>query len=113
MAMNRRFSLNMLTAVSFKGECRFLKYDSTVKASAFKAFLQCLIVSANQPVFVVLDVYPVHKFAMVLQYIESQTGQLQFYFLFPYLLQFNLNEQVYSRMLSGVSAVSSLNPRMR
>ena len=51
-ATGRRFSLNMLSAVSPKGEFRFMLHDGTVTALVFKTFLQRLMVGAMNSVFV-------------------------------------------------------------
>ena len=103
-ATGRRFSLNMLSAVSPKGEFRFMLHDGTVTAPVFKTFLQRLMVGATNPVYVVVDGHPVHKSAMVRQYIESQGGQLQLFFLPPYSPQLNPDEQVWAHVKRRVSS---------
>jgi transposase len=103
-ATGRRFSLNMLSAVSPKGEFRFMLHDCTVTAPVFKTFLQRLMVGATNPVFVVVDGHPVHKSALVRQYIESQAGNLQLVFLPPYSLQRNPDEQVWAHVKRRVSS---------
>ena len=103
-ATGRRFSLNMLSAVSPKGEFRFMLHDGTVTAPVFKTFLQRLMAGAKNPVFVVVDGHPVHKSALVRQYIESQSGQLQLFFLPPYSPQLNPDEQVWAHVKRRVSS---------
>lgn len=103
-ATGRRFSLNMLSAVSPKGEFRFMLHDGTVTAPVFKTFLQRLMVGATSPVFVVVDGHPVHKSALVRQYIERQGGQLQLFFLPPYSPQLNPDEQVWAHVKRRVSS---------
>ena len=100
----RRFSHNMLLAVSPKGEFRFMLHDGTVTAPVFKTFLQRLMVGAALPVFVVVYGHPVHKSALVRQYIESQGGQLQLFFLLPYSPQLNPDEQVWAHVKRRVSS---------
>ena len=103
-ATGRRFSLNMLSAVSPKGEFRFMLHDDTVTAPVFKTFLQRLMVGATNPVFVVVDGHPVHKSALVRQYIESQGGKLQLFILPPYSPQLNPDEQVWAHVKRRVSS---------
>lgn len=103
-ATGRRFSLNMLSAVSPRGEFRFMMHDGTVTAPVFKIFLPRLMVGATNPVFVVVDGHPVHKSALVRQYVESQAGKLQLFFLPPYLPQFNPVEQVWAHVKRRVSS---------
>ncbi len=92
-ATGRRFSLNMLSALSPKGELRFMLYDRTATALTFKTLQQRLIVGATNPVFV-----------LVRQYIESQGGQLQLFILTPYSPQFNPDEQVWAHVKRRVSS---------
>ena len=103
-ATGRRFSHNMLLAVSPKGEFRFMLHDGTVTAPVFKTFLQRLMVGAALPVFVVVYGHPVHKSALVRQYIESQGGQLQLFILPPYSPQLNPDEQVWAHVKRRVSS---------
>ena len=101
-ATGRRFSLNMLSAVSAQGNFRFMLHDGTVTAPVFKTFLERLMVGADKPVFVVVDGHPVHKSALVRQYVESQQGRLQLFFLPPYSPQLNPDEQVWAHVKRAV-----------
>ena len=74
--IGRRYSLNMLSDVSPKGEFRLILHDGTVTAPIFKTFLQRLMVGATNTVFVQVDGEPVYKSALVRQYIESQASKL-------------------------------------
>ena len=103
-ATGRRFSLNMLSAVSPRGEFRFMLHDGTVTAPIFKTFLQRLMVGVTNPVFVVVDGHHVHKSALVRQYIKSQAGMLQLFFLPPYSPQLNPDEQVWAHVKRRVSS---------
>ena len=51
----RRFSLNMISAVSPRGEFRFMLHDGSVNADVFREFLKRLMMGAKQPVFLVVD----------------------------------------------------------
>jgi len=79
-------------------------HKSTVTAPVFKTFLQRLMLGATNPVFVVVDGHPVHKSALVQQYIESQAGQLQLFFLPPYSPQLNPDAQVWAHVKKRVSS---------
>jgi transposase len=100
----RRFWLNMLSAVSRKGEFRFMLHDGTVTAPVFKAFLQRLMVGATNPVFVVVNGHPVHTSKLVRKYDESQASQLQLFFLPPYSPQLNPDEQVWAHVKRRISS---------
>ena len=55
------------------------------------------MVDADKPVFVVVDGHPVHKSALVRQYVEGQCGRLQLFLLPPYSPQLNSDEQVWAQ----------------
>ncbi len=54
--------------------------------------------------FVVAYGHPVHKSALLRQYIENYDGQLQVFFLPPYTPQFNPDEQVWAHVKRRVSS---------
>jgi transposase len=97
-ARGRRFSLNMLSAVSPKGEFRFIQHNGTATAPVFRTLLRRLSAGATNLVFVVVDGHPVQKSAWVWQYIESQADKLQLFFLPPYTPQLNPDEQVWAHV---------------
>lgn len=99
----RRFSFNMISAVSPRGDFRFMIHEGSVTAPVFKTFLQRLMVGATQPVFVVVDGHPIHKAVLVRKYVESQEGKLKLFFLPPYSPQLNPDEQVWAHVKRQVA----------
>lgn len=99
----RRFSLNMISAVSPRGDFRFMIHEGTVTSPVFKTFLQRLLVGATRPVFVIVDGHPVHKSKLVKTYVESLNGQLKLFFLPPYAPHLNPDEQVWAHVKRQVS----------
>jgi transposase len=94
-ATGRRFGLNMLSAVSARGDFRFMVHEGTVTATVFRTFLQRLMRRAQQPIFLVVDGHPVHKAKLVREYVEQQNGRLRLILLPPYSPQLNPDEQVW------------------
>ena len=88
----RRFSLNMISAVSPQGEFRFMLHEGSVNASVFLEFLKRLMIGAKKPVFLVVDGHPIHKAKPVKEYIESLKGMLKRFFLPPYSPHLNPDE---------------------
>jgi len=80
----RRFSLNIISAVSPRGDFRFMLHEGTVTASVFKRFLQRLMIGAQRPIFLIVDDHPKHKTKLVHSYVESTNAQLKLFFLPPY-----------------------------
>lgn len=98
-----RFSFNMISAVSPRGEFRFMLHEGSVTATVFKEFLSRLMIGATKPVFVVVDGHPIHKAKLVQEYVASLDGQLKLFFLPPYSPQLNPDEQVWAHVKRQVA----------
>ena len=90
----RRFSLNLISAVSPMGELRFMVTDQRVNAATFIDFLRRLLVNAERPIYLVLDGHPVHRSKKVRDFVEAQDGKLRLFFLPPYSPELNPDELV-------------------
>ena len=99
----RRFSLNMISAVSPQGEFRFMAHEGTVTAAVFKRFMQRLLIGAEQPIFLIVDGHPTHKSKLVRRYVESTEGRLKLFFLPPYSPHLNPDEQVWGHVKREVA----------
>ncbi len=83
-----RFSFNMISAVSPRGEFRFMLHEGSVTAAVFKEFLSRLMIGATKP---------------VQEYVVSLDGQLKLFFLPPYSPQLNPDEQVWAHVKRQVA----------
>ena len=90
-----RFSLNMVGAVTARGDFRFMTYAGRMNAEVFIHFLKRLVHDSERPVYLVLDNHPVHKSKAVRTFVESQQGRLELHFLPPYSPELNPVEQVW------------------
>lgn len=99
----RRFSFNMISAVSPRGDFRFMVHKDAVTSSTFKEFLTRLMIGATRPVFVVVDGHPIHKSRLVKDYVASLDGKLKLFYLPPYSPQLNPDEQVWAHVKRQVS----------
>ncbi|MFV0371149.1 MAG: IS630 family transposase [Azonexus sp.] len=99
----RRFSLNMISAVSPQGAFRFMLHEGSVTATVFREFLKRLMIGADKPVFVIVDGHPIHKAKLVRTYVESLNGQLKLFYLPPYSPHLNPDEQVWAHVKRQVS----------
>ena len=99
----RRFSLNMISAVSPQGEFRFMLHDGTVNAEVFREFLKRLLIGASGPVFLIVDGHPIHKAKLIKTFVEAQNGMLKLFYLPPYSPQLNPDEQVWAHVKRKVA----------
>lgn len=98
-----RFSFNMLSAVSPRGDFRFMLHEGSVDAAVFKEFLKRLMVGATKPVFVVVDGHSIHKAKLIKDYVASLDGALKLFYLPPYSPHLNPDEQVWAHVKRQVS----------
>jgi transposase len=92
----KRFKLNMLSAVTAQGKCRFMVTEKTVNAEVFLEFLSRLMKGAINPIFLILDNHPLHKSKVVQDYCLKQNGKLKLFFLPPYSPELNPDELVWN-----------------
>jgi hypothetical protein len=80
----RRFSMNLISAVSPLGELRFMFTEGRVNADTVITFLGRLLVNAHRPIYLVVDGHPVHRSKKVRDFVTAQQGRLELFFLPPY-----------------------------
>lgn len=90
-----RFSINMISAISPRGELRFKTIEGTMNTDAFIGFLKALVQDAEKPIFLILDNHPVHHARRVRAYVEGLNGKLKLFFLPPYSPELNPDESVW------------------
>ena len=93
----------MISAVSPRGDFRFMLHDGSVNAQVFKEFLKRLLIGADGPVFLVVDGHPIHKAKLIKEFVAAQDGMLKLFYLPPYSPQLNPDEQVWAHVKRQVS----------
>jgi hypothetical protein len=87
-----RFSVNMISAVSAKGQLRFMAFTGKMNVDRFVEFLQRLIYKAKRPIFLILDGHPVHKSRKVKDFVAITNDKLRLFILPPYSPHLNPDE---------------------
>ncbi len=82
-ATGRRFSLNMISAISPRGQVRFMTHTGTCTAVVFRDFLKRLPASSGTPVFLLVDGHAIHKAKLVRDFVATQEGRLRLFYLRP------------------------------
>lgn len=93
-----RFGVNLVSAVSPRGEMRFMGVAGKLNADKFVDFLKRLLHGAERPVFLIVDGHPVHRSAKVRRFIEQCEGKLELYFLPAYSPELNPAEHVWNQV---------------
>ncbi len=97
-ATGQRFGMNLISAISPRGDFRFMTVDGRMNAERFIEFLKRLIHNASHPVFLIVDRHPAHRAKKVLKFVRSTKGRLRLFFLPPYAPDLNPDEHVWNHL---------------
>lgn len=94
----KRFSVNMLSAVTAAGKLRFMVHEGTVTAEVFIEFCTRLLADTNGPVFLVVDGHPCHRARKTSEFVASTNGRLRLIRLPGYAPELNPDEWVWKNV---------------
>ncbi len=93
-----RFSLNMISAVTAKGQLRFMVVEGRLNGERVVEFLKRLLYKAEYPIFLIVDGHPAHRATVVREFVESTQGKLRLFFLPGYSPELNPDESVWRHL---------------
>jgi transposase len=88
----KRLRLNVIGAMSRRGDFRFMVYEKSLNGKVFVEFLKRLMHRRRRPVYLVVDSLRAHKSKEVMKYVESLEGKLTLVFLPTYSPELNPQE---------------------
>jgi transposase len=91
-----RFSVNMISAITSRGDLRFMLTEERLTGEVFINFLKRLVEGFDCPIFLILDGHPVHHSVKVRKFVESTKGKLELYYFPGYSPELNPDETVWS-----------------
>ncbi len=106
----QRFRLNMISAVSPRGQMRFMVVDGSVTGACFIEFLKRLLHGTRKMIFLILDGHPTHRSKQVRTFVETLNDRLHIFYLPPYAPDLNPDEAVWRQVKThaiGRSVVES------
>ncbi len=86
----------MISAVSPRGEMRFVLVPGRMNATNFCAFLHRLLHRATRPIFLMVAGHPAHRARKVQQFLTRVKDRLRLFFLPPYAPELNPDEWVWA-----------------
>ena len=98
-----RFSMNVISAVSPRGDLRFHCFDGRMDSKGFIQFLRKLHRDAGKPIIVVVDNARYHHSKETQRFIDDHKGEISLVFLPPYSPEFNPDEQVWNHAKARLS----------
>ena len=90
----KRFSLNMISALSNRGYLQFMIIDGSFNGEVFQTFLQRMIRYSKQKIFFITDGHPAHKTKKLNEWLETSKARIEVFFLPPYSPELNPQEYV-------------------
>lgn len=102
-----RFKCNMISAITNRGEVRFMCYTSTMTQSKFILFLSKLIKGATKPIVVITDNLRVHHGARVMTWVAEHSKQLSLEFIPSYSPELNADEYLNRDLKKNVNSKRS------
>jgi transposase len=95
-ATGARFGLNMMAAITPRGQMHFMLVKGTVGSEQIVEFLKRLMSGHGQKVLLIWDGHPTHKSKAVKECIASFDGRLEIFLLPPYSPDLNPIEQLWN-----------------
>ncbi len=105
-SMSKRFSINMISALSNQGLLRFMMYDETMTARVLLRFLKRLIEDAGRKVFLVLDNLRVHHAKLVKAWLEKHIYEIEIFYLPAYSPGLNPDEYLNADLKAGIRSAA-------
>ena len=98
-ATGARHSLSLISAISSKGQMRFMiKDQGGVNAAVFIEFLKRLVIGVTRTIFLIVDRGAAHRAKKTSAFVETLGGKLKLFFLPPYSPDRNPDELVWKHL---------------
>ena len=86
----------MISAISAKGELRFMTSTDKISAALFIEFLQRLILDYPRKIFLIVDGSSTHTAKSVQRYLDTRKDRIRLFFFPPYSPEVNPDELVWN-----------------
>ena len=88
----KRFRCNMISVITNRGRLAFMVFKGRFTSIVFISFLRRLLRYIQRPIFLIVDEHPVHRSAMVKQWVARRGARLRLFFLPGYSPDLNPDE---------------------
>ena len=100
---HKRAGLGLISAMTNKGELRWMVLDGAIKAPDLLRFLGRLVRDADQKVFLILDRLPVHRSAKLRAWLAGREAEIEVFHLPGYSPELNPDEGVNGDLKQAVT----------
>jgi len=105
----QRFSCNMISAITNKGQLNFMVFKKRFRVDVFLEFLRRLLRQSTRKVFLIVDGHPVHRAIKIRNWIDKKAVHIRLFFLPGYSPELNPDELLNHDVKSN--AVGRRRPR--
>ena len=88
----KRFTVNMISAISNRGHLQFMLMEAGFNSQVFLSFLKKLTQYSRKKVFFITDNHPAHKTNQLKQWLEENKTKIEVFFIPPYSPELNPQE---------------------
>lgn len=89
---NKIEKINMISAITNHGTCRFMCYEENMTQQLFIEFMERLVKDADRKVLFIVDNLKVHHGKIVKEWLESHKDDIELFFTSPYSPEINPDE---------------------
>lgn len=100
---HKRANLGLISAITNKGELRWMVLDGAIKAPDLLRFLARLVRDAEGKVFLILDRLPVHRSARVRAWLAGREAAIEAFYLPGYSPEMNPDEGINADLKQAVT----------
>lgn len=98
--------INMVSAITNHGTCRFMCYEENMTQQLFIDFMKRLVKDADRKVLFIVDNLKVHHGKIVKEWLDSHKEEIEIFFMSPYSPEINpdeyLNHNLKQNIHSGI-----------
>src|SRR5919199_397628 len=110
---HKRANLGLISAVTNKGELRWMVLDGAVKAPSLLRFLARLVRDAGRKVFLILDRLPVHRSEKVRAWLVEREAEIEVFYLPGYSPELNPDEGINGDLKQAVTRNEPARSKMQ
>jgi transposase len=88
----QRFSINMISAITNRGNLNFMTFEGTFRVKTFKEFMRRLCKQAGRKIFLIVDGHPVHRAKLIQKWREEHRSEIEIFYLPGYSPELNPDE---------------------
>lgn len=103
--------INMISAISSQGTCRFMCYEDSMTQQRFIDFMRRLVKDAKRKVFFIVDNLKVHHGKLVQEWLENHRGAIEVFYIPAYSPDLNPDEYLNNMLKQDVH--SGVLPRTK